>query len=65
MDMANAKIQSALLSADTTKDAQVAGISTTKTRYMIRFRDAQSAKMAWNNITWLEELGNETKLVKP
>jgi hypothetical protein len=64
-DMANAKIRSALLSADTTKDAQVAGVGTTKTGYVIRFRDAQSAEMARNNTTWLEELGNETKLIKP
>lgn len=64
-DMANAKIRSALLSADTTKDAQVAGIGTTKTGYVIRFRDAQSAEMARNDTTWLGELGNETKLVKP
>lgn len=64
-DMANAKIRSALLSADTTKDAQVAGVGTTKTGYVIRFRDAQSAEMARNNTTWLDELGNETKLVKP
>ncbi|CEL10493.1 Putative Zinc knuckle domain protein [Aspergillus calidoustus] len=64
-DMANAKIRSALLSIDTTKDAQVAGVGTTKTGYVIRFRDAQSAEMARSNTAWLEELGNETKLVKP
>jgi hypothetical protein len=64
-DMANAKIRSALLSADSTKDAQVAGIGITKTGYVIRFRDAQSAEMAQNDTTWLDELGNETKLVKP
>lgn len=64
-DMANTKIQSVLLSTDTTKDTQVAGIGTTKTGYMIRFRDAQSAEMAWNDTTWLGELGNKTKLVKP
>lgn len=63
--MANTKIQSVLLSTDTTKDTQVAGIGTTKTGYMIRFRDAQSAEMAWNDTTWLGELGNKTKLVKP
>lgn len=63
--MANAKIRSALLSIDTTKNAEVAGVGTTKTGYVIRFRDAQSAEMARNNTAWLEELGNETKLVKP
>lgn len=35
------------------------------TGYVIRFRDAQSAEMARNDTTWLGELGNETKLVKP
>jgi FtsZ-binding cell division protein ZapB len=35
IDMAKAKIRSALLSADTTKDVQVAGIGTTKTGYII------------------------------
>jgi FtsZ-binding cell division protein ZapB len=64
-DMANAKIRSALLSSDTTKDTQVAGVGTTKTGYVIRFRDAQSAETARSNTAWLEELGNETKLVKP
>ncbi|KAF4233525.1 hypothetical protein CNMCM6805_009182 [Aspergillus fumigatiaffinis] len=64
-DMASAKIRSALLSSDTTKDTQVAGVGTTKTGYVIRFRDAQSAEMARSNTTWLEKLGNETKLVKP
>lgn len=64
-DMANAKIRSALLSADPTKDVQVAGIGTTKTGYVIRFRDTQSAEKAQNNTEWLHELGNDTKLVKP
>lgn len=64
-DMANAKIRSALLSADPTKDVQVAGIGTTKTGYVIRFRDTQSAEKAQNNTGWLHELGNDTKLVKP
>ncbi|KAF4231528.1 hypothetical protein CNMCM8980_005232 [Aspergillus fumigatiaffinis] len=64
-DMANAIIRSALLSADPTKDVQVAGIGTTKTGYVIRFRDTQSAEKAQNNTEWLHELGNDTKLVKP
>ncbi|EAL87807.1 uncharacterized protein AFUA_1G00950 [Aspergillus fumigatus Af293] len=64
-DMANAKIRSALLSTDPTKDAQVAGIGTTKTGYVIRFRDTQSAEKAQNNTEWLQELGNDTKLVRP
>jgi hypothetical protein len=64
-DMANAKIRSALLSTDPTKDAQVAGIGTTKTGYVIGFRDSQSAEKAQSNTEWLQELGNDTKLVRP
>jgi hypothetical protein len=33
--------------------------------YVIRFKDAQSAEIARNSTQWLEELGNNTKLVKP
>jgi FtsZ-binding cell division protein ZapB len=64
-DAANNHIRTALSNAEPTKDVQVAGVGTTKTGYVIRFRDAQSAEKARNNTSWLEELGNETKLVKP
>jgi hypothetical protein len=43
----------------------VAGIGTTKTGYIIRFQDHESAEAARNNTEWLNELGNSTKLVKP
>jgi hypothetical protein len=64
-DSANTYIRDALLNADTTKDVQVAGVGTTKTGYVIRFKDHQSAETARTNTEWLEELGNGTKLVKP
>ena len=64
-DSANAQIRTALLNADATKDVQVAGVGTTKTGYVIRFVDEQSASVARNNTEWLDELGNGTKLVKP
>lgn len=64
-DSANTHIRSALLSAPSTQDAQVAGIGTTKTGYLIRFKDPESADAARNNTEWLNELGNNTKLVKP
>jgi hypothetical protein len=64
-DTANKHIRTALSNTEPTKDVQVAGVGTTKTGYVIRFRDAQSAETARNNTAWLEELGNETKLVKP
>jgi hypothetical protein len=64
-DMANARIRSALLSTDTTRDVEVMGIGTTKTGYVIRFRDQQSAETARTNTEWLEELGNDTKLIEP
>jgi hypothetical protein len=43
----------------------VAGVGTTKTGYVIRFKDHQSAETARTNTEWLEELGNGTKLVRP
>jgi hypothetical protein len=64
-EAANAHIRTALLSAPSTQDAQVAGVGTTKTGYVIRFKNAESAEAARNNIEWLNELGNNTKLVKP
>ena len=64
-ETANSRIRTALLNAPPTQDAQVAGIGTTKTGYVIRFKDTESAEAARNNIEWLNELGNNTKLVKP
>ncbi|OQD63307.1 hypothetical protein PENANT_c468G10410, partial [Penicillium antarcticum] len=55
----------ALLKTPSTQDAQVAGIGTTKTGYVIRFKNQTSAEMARNNTEWLTELGNDTRLVKP
>jgi hypothetical protein len=45
-DAANTYIRNAFLNANTTKDVQVAGVGTTKTGYVIRFRDRQSAETA-------------------
>jgi hypothetical protein len=53
------------LNTDTTKDVKVAGVGTTKTGYVIRFKDPESADIARLNTEWLEELGNGTKLVRP
>jgi hypothetical protein len=64
-DTANSHIRTALLSCPSTQDAQVAGIGTTKTGYVIRFKDPESAEAARTNTEWLNELGNNTKLVKP
>ena len=50
---------------DTTKDVKVAGVGTTKTGYVSRFKDEQSTTTAKTNTEWLEKLGNGTKLVKP
>lgn len=62
---ANTHIRTALLNAPATQDVQVAGVGTTKTGYVIRFKDPESAEMARNNTEWINELGNDTKLVKP
>lgn len=65
IDAANTYIRTALLNAPSTQDARVAGIGTTKTGYVIRFKDPESAETARNNTEWLNELRNNTKLVKP
>lgn len=64
-DAANTHIRTALLNTATTQNTHVAGIGTTKTGYIIRFQDHESAEAARNNTEWLNELGNNTKLVKP
>ncbi len=64
-DAANTHIRTALLNTAPTQNAHVAGIGTTKTGYIIRFRDHESTEAARNNTEWLNELGNNTKLVKP
>ncbi|KAF7184036.1 hypothetical protein CNMCM7691_004595 [Aspergillus felis] len=63
-DTTNSHIRTALLSCPSTQDAQVAGIGTTKTGYVIQFKDPESAEAARTNTKWLNELGNNTKLVK-
>ena len=50
---------------DPCKDIQVVGVGTSKTGYMIRSRDQESAETARANTEWLGELGNGTKPVKP
>lgn len=64
-EAANTYIRKALLNAPSTQDARVTAIGTTKTGYLIRFKDPESAETAHNNTEWLNELGNNTKLVKP
>jgi ribosomal protein S10 len=64
-ETANEKISKALRDSEKTKDIQIAGVATTKTGYIVRFRDEQSAKIARNDSKWLKELGNDTKLVTP
>lgn len=64
-DRANKHIRTALLNAETTKDVQVAGIGLTRTGYVIRFTNKESADTARTNLEWIQELGNGTKLVKP
>lgn len=62
---ANTHIMTALLNTPSTQEAQVAGISTTKTGYVVRFKNQASADTAPHNSEWLAELGNDTRLVKP
>jgi hypothetical protein len=46
---ANDRIRTALLNDPSTQDVQVAGIGTTKTGYVIRFKDSTSAETARKN----------------
>ena len=62
-DSANKYIRDALDKSDTTKEVHVAGVGTTKTGYVIRFKDGPSTKTARTNLNWLVELGPDTKLV--
>ncbi|KAJ5517465.1 hypothetical protein N7527_009025 [Penicillium freii] len=64
-DTVNTHIRTALQSDAATQDAQVVGIGTTKTGYLFRFKNMESAQMARNNTMWLRKLGNITKPVKP
>lgn len=61
----NERIRATLRKAEATKEIQVAGVGTTKTGYILRFKDQKSTEAARNNSEWLQELGNETKLVRP
>lgn len=62
---ANTHIGDALHNTETTKEVQVAGVGTTKTGYVVRFKDRESKETAKTNTGWLAALGNGTKLVKP
>ena len=62
---ANNHIRTALVNTPAIQSVQVAGTGTTKTGYVIRFKDSTSAETARNNNDWLRELGNETRMVKP
>lgn len=63
-DIANRHIREALHKTETTKEVEVIGVGTTKTGYIIRFKNQNSTEIARANAEWLQELGNETKLVK-
>lgn len=62
---ANTHIREALHNSEKTKAVQVAGVDTTKTGYVVRFKDQESREKAKANTEWMEVLGNGTKLVKP
>jgi len=62
---ANAHIRNALQKTEALRHVQVDGVGTTKTGYVIRFKDIRSKEAAAQNSDWLGELGNGTKVVKP
>lgn len=65
IDVASNHIRTALQSDTATQDTLLAGICTTKTGYIIRFKNTASAEMARANTEWLHKLGNNTRLMKP
>jgi hypothetical protein len=65
ISIANSYIRDALKNSSATGNVQVAGVGTTKTGYIIRFKDSNSADAAQSTTEWLDKLGNGTKLVKP
>jgi hypothetical protein len=62
---ANEHIRSALEKTNATKEVRVAGVGTTKTGYVIRFKCPEDAEKARTHPEWLGHLGNDTKLVRP
>jgi hypothetical protein len=64
-ESANTLVRNALQNNEATKEAQVAGIGTTKTGYVIRFRDKKSTQAARGCAQWLETLGNRIKFIRP
>ena len=56
---ANTHIRPARLNATSTQDVQVVGISTTKTGYVIRFKEPVLAERPSNSTERLNELGND------
>lgn len=58
-------LRQALLKTDETKDVDVVGVNTTRTGYVVRCKDEQSAATAKLHTGWLQELGNNSKPFKP
>ncbi|KAK4862971.1 hypothetical protein LT330_010682 [Penicillium expansum] len=64
IDAANNHIRTALQSEAATQEVQLTRVGTTKTGYIIRFKNTESAEAAHSNTEWLHQLGNNTKLRK-
>jgi hypothetical protein len=62
---ANTMIRNALQNNETTKEVRLAGVGSTRTGYVVRFRDENSTQTARECTEWLKNLGNGTKLVRP
>ncbi|OAT11902.1 zinc knuckle domain-containing protein [Blastomyces gilchristii SLH14081] len=60
-----ARVTDALQKNMPTEGVEIIGVGTTKTGYIIRFRDEASKDTASVNGGWLRNLGSQTKLVRP
>ncbi|EDN08850.1 predicted protein [Histoplasma mississippiense (nom. inval.)] len=58
-----ARVTDALQKNTPTEGVEIIGVGTTKTGYIIRFRDEASEDTASVNEGWLRNLGNQTKLL--
>jgi hypothetical protein len=58
-------IKQALQKHSSTNEAELLGVGSTKTGYLLRFRNESSRELAKKNNEWTEDLGQRTKVVTP
>ena len=64
-EKATTMITQALQKHNATTDAQLLGVGSTKTGYLLRFRNETAMELAKKNSEWTRDLGQRTKVVTP